>query len=58
MAVENRNILKRVYLVALVVLIMATAIGVKLTNIQWVEGSYYRKLANERSVRKFIIPAK
>ncbi len=57
MAVENRNILKRVYLVALVILIMATAIGVKLTNIQWVEGDYYRKLANERSVRKFIIPA-
>jgi cell division protein FtsI (penicillin-binding protein 3) len=57
MAVENRNILKRVYLVALVILIMATAIGVKLTNIQWVEGSYYRKLASERSVRKFIIPA-
>ncbi|MEO8517433.1 MAG: penicillin-binding protein [Flavobacterium sp.] len=57
MAVENRNILKRVYLVALVVLIMATAIGVKLTNIQWVEGDYYRKLAKERSVKNFVIPA-
>ncbi|WP_300569966.1 penicillin-binding protein [Flavobacterium sp.] len=57
MAVENRNILKRVYLVALVVLIMATAIGVKLTNIQWVEGDYYRKLAKERSVKNFPLPA-
>lgn len=57
MAVENRNILKRVYLVALVILIMATAIGVKLTNIQWVEGDYYRKLAKERSVKNFVIPA-
>ncbi len=57
MAVENRNILKRVYLVALVILIMATAIGVKLTNIQWVEGDYYRKLAKERSVKNFPLPA-
>jgi len=57
MAVENRNILKRVYVVALVILIMATAIGVKLTNIQWVEGDYYRKLAKERSVKNFVIPA-
>jgi cell division protein FtsI (penicillin-binding protein 3) len=36
---------------------MVTAIGVKLTNIQWVEGDYYRKLAKERSVKNFIIPA-
>ncbi len=57
MAVENRNILKRVYVVALVILIMATAIGVKLTNIQWVEGDYYRKLAKERSVKNFPLPA-
>ncbi|WP_394759246.1 penicillin-binding protein [Flavobacterium sp.] len=57
MAVENRNILKRIYLVALVILIMVTAIGVKLTNIQWVEGDYYRKLAKERSVKTFVIPA-
>ncbi|TGD57771.1 penicillin-binding protein [Flavobacterium humi] len=57
MAVENRNILKRVYVVALVILVMVTAIGVKLTNIQWVEGDYYRKLAKERSVKNFVIPA-
>lgn len=57
MAVENRNILKRIYVVALVILIMVTAIGIKLTNIQWVEGDYYRKLAKERSVKNFVIPA-
>jgi cell division protein FtsI (penicillin-binding protein 3) len=28
-------------------LLMAIAIAVKLTNIQWVEGDYYRKLARK-----------
>ena len=36
---------------------MAVAITVKLTNIQWVEGDYYRKLAKERTVKNFVIPA-
>jgi cell division protein FtsI (penicillin-binding protein 3) len=57
MAIEDRNILKRVYLIALVILIMAIAVGVKLTNIQWVQGDYYRKLAKERTVKNFVIPA-
>lgn len=57
MAVENRNILNRIYLIALVILIMASAVGIKLTNIQWVEGDYYRKLAKERTVKRFVIPA-
>lgn len=57
MAVENRNILNRIYVVALIVLIMVTAVGVKLTNIQWVEGDYYRQLAKERTVKNFVIPA-
>jgi cell division protein FtsI/penicillin-binding protein 2 len=26
-------------------------------NIQWVEGDYYRKLAKERTVKNFVIPA-
>jgi cell division protein FtsI (penicillin-binding protein 3) len=38
-------------------LLMAIAIAVKLTNIQWVEGDYYRKLAKERTVKNFVIPA-
>ena len=36
---------------------MAIAIAIKLTNIQWVEGDYYRKLAKERTVKNFVIPA-
>jgi cell division protein FtsI (penicillin-binding protein 3) len=55
--VEDKNISYRIYLVAFGMLLMAIAITVKLTNIQWVEGEYYRKLAKERSVKNFIIPA-
>jgi cell division protein FtsI (penicillin-binding protein 3) len=57
MAVENSNILKRIYLITLVLFLMIVAVSVKLTNIQWVEGKYYRKLAKDRSVKNFIIPA-
>jgi cell division protein FtsI (penicillin-binding protein 3) len=57
MAVEDKNISYRIYLVAFVVFLMAIAITVKLTNIQWIEGDYYRKLAKERTVRNFVIPA-
>ena len=57
MAIDNKNILKRIYLVALVIFIMVTAVGIKLTNIQWVEGTYYRKLAKDNSVKNFVIPA-
>ena len=57
MVVEDKNISYRIYLTAFVILLMAIAIMVKLTNIQWVEGNYYRKLAKERSVKNFVIPA-
>lgn len=57
MAVEDKNISYRIYLVAFFLFIMAMAIAVKLTNIQWVEGDYYRKLAKERTVKNFVIPA-
>ncbi|MES2747093.1 MAG: penicillin-binding protein [Bacteroidota bacterium] len=57
MAVEDKNISYRIYLMAVVILLMAIAIMVKLTNIQWVEGDYYRKLAKDRSVKTFVIPA-
>ncbi|MEM0575125.1 penicillin-binding protein [Flavobacterium polysaccharolyticum] len=57
MAVEDKNISYRIYLVAFFLFVMATAIAVKLTNIQWVEGDYYRKLAKERTVKNFVIPA-
>ncbi|WP_338647374.1 penicillin-binding protein [Flavobacterium sp. KS-LB2] len=57
MAVEDKYISYRIYLVAFAILLMAIAIAVKLTNIQWVEGDYYRKLAKERTVKNFVIPA-
>jgi cell division protein FtsI (penicillin-binding protein 3) len=57
MAVEDKNISFRIYLVAFVIFMMAIAIAIKLTNIQWVEGDYYRKLAKDRTIKKFIIPA-
>lgn len=57
MAVEDKHISYRIYLVAVFIFMMAIAIVVKLTNIQWVEGDYYRKLAKQRTVRNFIIPA-
>ena len=57
MAVEDKNISYRIYLVAFAVFVMAIGIAIKLTNIQWVEGDYYRKLAKERTVRNFVIPA-
>ena len=57
MVVQDKHITYRIYLVAFAVFIMAIAITVKLTNIQWVHGSYYKKLAKERTIRNFVIPA-
>ena len=57
MAVEDKHISYRIYLVAFAIFLMAIAIVVKLTNLQWVEGDYYRELAKERTVRNFVIPA-
>jgi cell division protein FtsI (penicillin-binding protein 3) len=57
MAVEDKNSAKRIYLIAVIIFMMALAIAIKLTNIQWVEGDHYRKLAKERTVKSFIIPA-
>jgi cell division protein FtsI (penicillin-binding protein 3) len=57
MAVEDKYISYRTYLVAFFIFMMAIAIAVKLTNIQWVDGDHYRELAKERTVRNFVIPA-
>ena len=45
------------YLVAFTFFVIAILVLVKLNNIQWVEGEYYRKLAQERTVKNFTIPA-
>jgi cell division protein FtsI (penicillin-binding protein 3) len=57
MAVEDKHISYRIYLVAFCIFIMTVAIIFKLTKIQWSEGDRYRKLAKERTVRNFVIPA-
>jgi len=57
MVEENKNSISKIYLVAAVIFLMALAIVVKITNIQWVEGDTLRKLAKERSIKNFVIPA-
>ena len=57
MAIEDKQISYRIYLVAFSIFLMTIAITFKLTKIQWSEGDYYRKLAKERTVKNFVIPA-
>lgn len=57
MAVEDKHISYRIYLVAFSIFLMTMAITFKLTKIQWSEGDIYRKLAKERTVKNFVIPA-
>lgn len=57
MSQNEKNSNYRMYFMALVVFMMAIAILVKLFNIQWVEGDYYRELAKQRTVKNFLIPA-
>ncbi len=57
MAIEDKHISYRIYLVAFGIFLMAMAITFKLTKIQWVEGDRYRELAKERTVKNFVIPA-
>lgn len=57
MAVEDKNISYRIYLVAFSIFIMAVLVTFHLTKIQWVEGPELRKLAKEETVKRFVIPA-
>ena len=57
MAVEDKQITYRIYLVAVTIFLVAVAIVLKLTNIQWVEGDALRKLAKKETVKSFLIPA-
>ena len=57
MAIDTKNISFRIYIVAFAIVMMACAVVFKLTHIQWVEGEYYKKLAKERTVKNFVIPA-
>ena len=57
MAVEDKHITYRIYLVAVTIFLVAVAIVVKLTNIQWVQGNALRAKAKEETVKSFVIPA-
>ena len=57
MAVEDKHISYRIYLVAFAMFLMAVAIVFKLTNIQWVQGDHYRQKAKEKTVKEFEIKA-
>ena len=57
MTPNNSSITYRIYIVALVIFLMAIAIIVKLTNIQWVHGDQYLKLAKQNTIKTFVVPA-
>ncbi|MDN3596488.1 penicillin-binding protein [Zunongwangia endophytica] len=57
MATTDRGILNRLYFIAGCMFIFAVAVGVKLMDIQFVEGEHYKQLSEERVYRNFKIPA-
>ena len=57
MAIEEKNILNRLYIVAGCMFLFALAISIKLMNIQFVDGDKYRELATKNTIRNFTIPA-
>jgi cell division protein FtsI (penicillin-binding protein 3) len=57
MGVEDKKTSYRIYMVAFMIFVMAILVSVKLTNIQWVHGDYYRNLAKEHTVKNFPLPA-
>lgn len=57
MAVEEKNIMNKLYLIAGCMFIFSIAISVKLMNLQFVEGDKYRELAEKSTVHNFSIPA-
>lgn len=57
MPATEKNILTRIYIVTGCMFFFAIAVGVKLMDIQFVEGEKYRELAEERTVKNFTIPA-
>ena len=57
MAIEEKNILTRFYIIAGCMFIVAIAVVVKLVNIQFVDGDKYRELAEKNTTRNFVIAA-
>jgi cell division protein FtsI (penicillin-binding protein 3) len=57
MAIEDKQISYRIYLVAVFIFLMAIGIIAKLANIQFVHGKKYRQMAKDKTVKTFVIPA-
>lgn len=57
MATTEKNILYRIYFVAAFVFLLAIAVGVKLLDIQFLEGHKYQEIAQQRTYKNFVIPA-
>ena len=57
MTKEDNSISYRIYFVAFAIFLFAMLILFKLTQIQWVHGEYYRKLAKKHDVKSFVVPA-
>ncbi|WP_034261205.1 penicillin-binding protein [Altibacter lentus] len=57
MAIEEKNILNRLYFVAGCMFVFAIAVTVNLIKIQFVEGEKYRDLALKNTTKNFTIPA-
>ena len=57
MSPTDKNTNYRIFFVALIIFLLAIAIVFKLTNIQWVHGTYYKKLAKKQDIKSFVIPA-
>ncbi|KAB1157950.1 penicillin-binding protein [Flavobacterium luteum] len=57
MLLNDKNISYRIYFVAFAMFLFAMVIVFKLTNIQWVHGEHYRKLAKQNSLKTFVVPA-
>lgn len=57
MAIEEKNILNRLYLIAGGMFLFALLIAIKLIDIQFVDGEKYRELAHKNTTKNFVINA-
>src|SRR5690606_17450786 len=57
LAVNEKNILNRLYFIAGCMFIFGLGVVFKLVDIQFVDGDKYRALASQRIVKDFVIPS-
>lgn len=57
MAINEKHILNRMYIVAICMFIFGLAVVFKLFDIQFLQGEKYRAMADERVVKDVVIPA-